>query len=60
MPEEMLCTDIMHGISASEVDNRRRRFGWNEITTEKTNLFKQFLSYFTGPILYGMIDPCPN
>jgi H+-transporting ATPase len=49
----MLDTDINQGISESEVDNRRRRFGWNELTTEKTNWLKQFLSYFQGPILYG-------
>jgi hypothetical protein len=29
----------------------------NEISSEKTNLLKQFLGYFTGPILYGR-HPC--
>jgi H+-transporting ATPase len=53
MREQLLNTDINHGISGSEVETRRRRFGWNELTTEKTNWLKQFLSYFQGPILYG-------
>jgi len=54
VPEDMLNTNIRHGITSTEAENRRRRYGWNELTTEKTNLFKQFLSYFQGPILYVM------
>lgn len=50
----MLETDIRQGITGHEVENRRRRFGWNELSTEKTNWIKQFLSYFQGPILYVM------
>jgi len=54
VPEDMLDTDINQGISEHEVEKRRKRFGWNELTTEKTNWIKQFLSYFQGPILYVM------
>ncbi|KAF2264310.1 plasma-membrane proton-e [Lojkania enalia] len=54
VPEEWLNTDISHGISSSEVDTRRRRYGYNELSAEKTNWIKQFLGYFTGPILYVM------
>jgi H+-transporting ATPase len=54
VPDELLNTEIRMGLTTSEIDTRRRRYGWNEITTEKTNLLKQFLSYFTGPILYVM------
>ncbi|ORY10258.1 plasma membrane H+-ATPase [Clohesyomyces aquaticus] len=54
VPDAMLNTDIRQGVSTAEVDSRRKRFGWNEITSEKTNLFKQFLGYFMGPILYVM------
>ncbi|QDS69897.1 hypothetical protein FKW77_000848 [Venturia effusa] len=54
VPEEWLNADIRKGISSSEVESRRKKFGWNELTSEKTNLFKQFLSYFTGPVLYTM------
>ncbi|KAE8164619.1 hypothetical protein BDV40DRAFT_310808 [Aspergillus tamarii] len=32
---------------------RRKRTGWNELATEKTNFFVQFIGYFRGPILYG-------
>jgi H+-transporting ATPase len=53
---QMLNTDISQGIASSEVESRRRRFGWNELSTEKTNFLKQFLSYFQGPILYGTIS----
>jgi H+-transporting ATPase len=53
VPEEWLNAHINKGISSSDVENRRKRFGWNELTSEKTNLFKQFLSYFTGPVLYS-------
>jgi len=54
VPEEWLNTDVKQGISESEVETRRRRFGWNEISTERENMLLKFLSYFTGPILYVM------
>jgi magnesium-transporting ATPase (P-type) len=53
VPEEWLQADIKQGISNSDVEHRRKRFGWNEITTEKENMFIKFLMFFTGPILYG-------
>lgn len=53
VPEEWLEADIKQGISNSDVESRRKRFGWNEITTEKENLFIKFLGFFTGPVLYG-------
>lgn len=53
VPTEWLDADIQHGISNQDVETRRRKFGWNEITTEKENLFLKFLGFFTGPILYG-------
>jgi len=54
VPEEMLEADIKQGISSAEVEQRRKRYGWNEITTEKENLFIKFLGFFTGPVLYVM------
>ncbi|KAL1602355.1 hypothetical protein SLS60_005771 [Paraconiothyrium brasiliense] len=54
VPDDMLNTDIRQGITTHEVEARRKRFGFNELATEKTNLLKQFLSYFQGPILYIM------
>jgi len=52
-PEEWLQTDWKRGLTSLDVEARRKKTGWNELTTEKENLFIKFLSYFTGPILYG-------
>lgn len=52
-PEEWLDTDIRAGLKGSDIEPRRRKTGWNELVTEKTNLFVQFIGYFRGPILYG-------
>lgn len=56
----MLEADIKQGISSSEVEQRRKRYGWNEITTEKENLFIKFLGFFTGPVLYGKLYSYSN
>jgi H+-transporting ATPase len=53
VPDEWLLTDIKKGLTADEVEQRRKKTGWNELTTEKENLFLKFLGYFQGPILYG-------
>ena len=60
MPEEWLNSDIKQGLSNSDVEHRRKRFGWNEISTEKENLFIKFLMFFTGPILYGKSPTAPH
>lgn len=54
VPDEWLETDIKKGIAGNEVEGRRRKTGFNELTSEKENLFLKFLSYFQGPILYVM------
>jgi len=54
VPEEMLEADIKQGLNSGDVEPRRRTYGWNELTTEKENMFLKFLGYFTGPILYVM------
>lgn len=38
VPEEWLLTDIRQGLRESDVDIRRRRAGFNELTTEKENM----------------------
>jgi H+-transporting ATPase len=53
-PDEWLTTDMKQGLQSLEVENRRKKTGWNELTTEKENLFLKFLGFFTGPILYGL------
>lgn len=53
IPIEWLDTDMSSGLKDTDIEHRRKKHGWNELTSEQTNLFIQFLSYFTGPILYG-------
>ncbi|KAJ5362795.1 Plasma membrane H(+)ATPase [Penicillium brevicompactum] len=53
-PDEWKITDIREGLSSEEVPLRRRRAGWNELTSEKENPIAKVLSYFQGPILYVM------
>lgn len=57
VPEDWLNTDIKQGLTSAQVEERRRKTGFNELTTEKENMFLKFLGYFKGPILYG---PYPN
>ncbi len=54
VPDEWLLTDIKQGLTDAQVEERRKKTGFNELTTEKENLFIKFLSYFQGPILYGV------
>ncbi|KIN00198.1 hypothetical protein OIDMADRAFT_164423 [Oidiodendron maius Zn] len=53
-PDDWLNTDMKQGLKQHDVELRRKKTGWNELTTEKENMFLKFLSYFTGPILYVM------
>lgn len=53
-PSEWLTTDIRQGLSETEVINRRHHSGWNELISHKENPVAKFISYFQGPILYGM------
>ncbi|KUL88981.1 hypothetical protein ZTR_06095 [Talaromyces verruculosus] len=53
-PDDWVDTDIRAGLKSSDIEPRRRKTGYNELVTEKTNLFVQFIGYFRGPILYVM------
>ncbi|KAK7526379.1 E1-E2 ATPase-domain-containing protein [Phyllosticta citriasiana] len=55
VPPAWLEADINQGITESDVQSRRKRFGWNEIVTEKENLFLKFLGFFRGPVLYSKL-----
>lgn len=55
-PDEWRITDIREGLASSNVPERRRRSGWNELTAEKENPVAKIISYFRGPILYGKED----
>ena len=59
VPEEWLMTDIKQGLSTAQVEDRRKKTGFNELATEKENMFIKFIGYFRGPILYGK-QPCPT
>jgi hypothetical protein len=52
-PDHWLDTDLKQGVSSAQVEERRRRFGWNELQAEKQDMLRQLLGYFQGPILYG-------
>jgi H+-transporting ATPase len=52
-PDDWLTTDMKAGLRSSDVETRRRKTGWNELTTEKENLFLKFIGFFKGPVLYG-------
>ncbi|KAI1872339.1 uncharacterized protein JN550_004058 [Neoarthrinium moseri] len=53
-PDHWLNTDLKQGISSSQVEERRKRFGWNELTAEKEDMLAKIFGYFQGPILYVM------
>ncbi len=52
-PNDWLSTHIDHGLDEAEIERRRKHTGWNELVTEKENLFVKFIGFFRGPILYG-------
>lgn len=56
-PEEWLNTPISQGLSSTEVENRRKRVGFNELASEKENMLKKFLGFFNGPVLWGELAP---
>lgn len=53
-PDSWLNAHIKEGIPSSVVEERRKRFGWNELTAEKEDMLQKIFGYFQGPILYGM------
>lgn len=55
-PESWLNTHIKEGIPTSAVEERRKRFGWNELTAEKEDMLRKIFGYFQGPILYGKCE----
>lgn len=52
-PDSWLHTDLKQGLPSSEIENRRKKAGWNEITAEKENMLLKFIGFFRGPVLYG-------
>jgi H+-transporting ATPase len=56
-PQAWLDTDLRTGLTTQIIEERRKQFGWNELSSEKENLIAKFIGYFKGPILYGMSPP---
>ncbi|KAI5474748.1 plasma-membrane proton-e [Pseudohyphozyma bogoriensis] len=54
VPEDWLKTDGSKGLSDGDIDERRNRYGPNELESPPENQFMKFISYFRGPILYVM------
>ena len=43
-------TNHKTGLSTAEVEERRLKWGWNELAERKVNPILQFLAYFWGPM----------
>ncbi|KAI9664407.1 MAG: plasma membrane H+-ATPase [Trizodia sp. TS-e1964] len=54
VPEDLLQTSTVHGLTEAEVTTRRRKYGLNQMKEEKENMILKFLSYFVGPIQFVM------
>ncbi|KAF7378377.1 Plasma membrane ATPase [Mycena sanguinolenta] len=54
IPDDWLQTNMTQGLSDSDVETRRKQFGYNELQSPKENQLLKFISYFRGPILYTM------
>lgn len=54
VPEDLLQTDTRNGLTSAEVEQRRRRYGLNQMREDKENLILKFLMYFVGPIQFVM------
>jgi H+-transporting ATPase len=52
--EELLQTDTRHGLTTAEVEQRRKKYGLNQMSEDKENLILKFLMYFVGPIQFVM------
>lgn len=58
-PDDWLNTSMSQGLSSQDVESRRKKTGWNELTTENESLFWKFIGFFKGPVLYGSSTPIP-
>ena len=54
IPEDMLQTSTVTGLTDQEVIVRRKKYGMNQMKEEKENLILKFLGYFIGPIQFVM------
>ncbi|SPO03836.1 probable H+-transporting ATPase [Cephalotrichum gorgonifer] len=54
VPEDMLQTSTVTGLTNEEVLARRRKYGLNAMKEERENMLLKFLSFFVGPIQFVM------
>lgn len=54
VPEDLLQTDTRTGLTSAEVEQRRRKYGLNQMKEEKENMVLKFLMFFVGPIQFVM------
>lgn len=54
VPEDLLRTSTVTGLTDAEVQTRRKKYGLNQMKEEKENMILKFLSYFVGPIQFVM------
>lgn len=54
IPEDQLQTDPRVGLTESEVQFRRKKYGLNQMKEEKENSILKFLGFFIGPIQFVM------
>ncbi len=54
VPEELLQTDPRVGLSSDQVQQRRKKFGLNQMNEESENLILKFCMFFVGPIQFVM------
>lgn len=52
--DDQLNTDPNAGLGDSDIETRRKDYGFNELAAPSENQFIKFISYFRGPILYSM------
>ncbi|ODV58479.1 plasma-membrane proton-efflux P-type ATPase [Ascoidea rubescens DSM 1968] len=54
VPDELLQTNPLLGLSDDEILKRRKKYGLNQMEEEQENLVLKFVMYFVGPIQFVM------
>lgn len=54
IPTQLLQTDPALGLTNSEVIQRRKKYGLNQLQEEKENMFLKFILFFVGPVQFVM------
>lgn len=54
VPDELLQTSTVTGLTDEEVTKRRKKYGYNQMAEEQENLVLKFIMFFVGPIQFVM------